>query len=117
MRCTRCGTENPTDSEYCYQCGHKVGFDVVREEEYERKSSNPIINPPSKKLSPYLTISFLLPFVGFLAAYLLFRRMSEFDDIELEGEYRRTGILCIILALFNLALMLIVLAYPPQIFI
>jgi len=116
MRCTRCGTENPTDSEYCYQCGHKVGFDVVKEEEYDRKSSNPI-NPPSTKLSSYLMISFLLPFAGFLSAYLLFRRMPDLDDIELEGKYRRTAILCSILAVFNLALVLIILAYPPMIFI
>ena len=116
MRCTRCGTENPTDSEYCYQCGHKVGFDVVREEEYERKSSNPI-GTPRTKLSSYLVASFLFPFVGFVAAYLLFRRIPGLDDIELEGRHRRTAILCSILAVFNIALLLVILAYPPMTFI
>jgi len=116
MRCTRCGTENPTDSEYCYQCGHKVGFDVVRAEEYERKSSNPI-SKPQTKLSSYLMLSFLIPFAGFLAAYLLFHRIPDLDDIELEGKYRRTAILCSILAVFNIALLLIILASPPMIFI
>jgi hypothetical protein len=116
MRCTRCGTENPTDSEYCYQCGHKVGFDVVRKEEYERKSSNPI-STPRTKLSSYLMISFLLPFAGFLAAYLLYRRIPDLDDIEQEGKYRRTAIVCSILAVFNIALLLVILAYPPMTFI
>jgi uncharacterized membrane protein YvbJ len=116
MRCTRCGTENPTDSEYCYQCGHKVGFDVVREEEYERKSSNPIITP-QPKLSSYLVTSFLFPFAGFVAAYLLFRRIPDLDDIELEEKYRRTAIVCSILAVFNIALILIFLAFPQMIII
>jgi hypothetical protein len=116
MRCTRCGTENPTDSEYCYQCGHKVGFDVVMAEEYERRSSNPI-DTPKTKLSSYLTISFLIPFAGFLAAYLLFRRIPDLDDVDQEGKYRRTAILCSILAVLNIALLLIILASPPMIFI
>jgi hypothetical protein len=116
MRCTRCGTENPTDSEYCYQCGHKVGFDVVIAEEYERKSSNPIRKSPTK-LSPYLMVSFLLPFAGFLAAYLLYRRIPDLEDIQQEGKYRRTAIICLILAVFNIALLLVILAYPPMIFI
>lgn len=114
MRCTRCGTENPTDSEYCYQCGHKVGFDVVIEEEYERRSSNPIIKP-STKLTSYLMISFLIPFAGFIAAYLLFQRIPDLDDIPLEGKYRRTAITCLILAVFNIALILLIILTSPTI--
>jgi len=115
MRCTRCGTENPTDSEYCYQCGHKVGFDVVRAEEYERKSSNPI-SKPQTKLSSYLMLSFLIPFAGFLAAYLLFHRIPDLDDIELEGKYRRTAILCSVFALLNIGFVLIlILTHSPLI--
>jgi uncharacterized membrane protein YvbJ len=113
MRCTRCGTENPTDSEYCYQCGHKVGFDVVRDEEYERKSSNPIVTPQTK-LSSYLLLSFLIPFVGFLAAYLLFRMIPTLEDPIQEGKYRRTAIICLLLAVFNIALLLVLLAFAPK---
>lgn len=112
MRCTRCGTENPTDSEYCYQCGHKVGFDVVIAEEYEGRSSNPI-SQPQVKLSSYLLLSLLVPFAGIPAAYLLFRKIPDLEDPEQEGKYRRTGILCVALAVFNIALLLIFLVFSP----
>jgi len=116
MRCTRCGTENPTDSEYCYQCGHKVGFDVVIAEEYEGKSSNPS-GPPEVKLSSYLLLSLLIPFAGILAAYLLFRKIPALEDPKQEVKYRRTGILCIALTVFNVVLLLIFLAFSPLKFI
>jgi len=115
MRCTRCGTENPTDSEYCYQCGHKVGFDVVRDEEYERKPSNPL-ETPQTKLTSYLLLSFLIPFAGFLAAYLLIRGIPDLENSIQKGKHRRTAIICLVLAVFNIALLLVLLAYTPKFF-
>ncbi|MCI5803251.1 MAG: DUF4190 domain-containing protein [Lachnoclostridium sp.] len=41
MKCTNCGTENPSDAVFCSQCGQKI------------KKSEPIVQPPKQEEQVY----------------------------------------------------------------